>query len=75
MAETRIPVEFKASMEAKVYRVAWDRKPRWIPESAWIWLAKRRFPGTVRCEDLGEIASSDKGTLTVEAAPSLPAKH
>lgn len=49
------------SIQARVFRIAWDRKPWYIPKGMWLALGKKRFPGTGRWENLGEIASTAQG--------------
>jgi len=56
----------KVTMHARVFRIAWDRKPWFVPTSVWLWLGKKRVPGTGRWQDLGEIANSEKGTASAE---------
>lgn len=56
------------SIQARVFRIAWDRKPFFIPRGIWMALGKRRFPGTGRWENLGEIASSDDGSAGIAQA-------
>lgn len=53
------------SIEARVFRIAWDRKPNWIPKGLWLALGKRRIPGTGRWENLGEIAHSRDGSASL----------
>lgn len=60
------PLKTEVQLHAKVFRIAWDKKPFFIPKSVWMFLGKRRFPGTVRMEDVGMIASSKDGTAQVE---------
>lgn len=57
-----------ASITAKVFRIDWHRKPSFIPTAMWLWLGKKRYGFAGHWEHLGEIASSDKGTATVQAA-------
>ncbi len=61
-------VQTKSSIQARVFRIAWDRKPFFIPRGMWLWLGIKRIPGTGRWENLGEIASSDEGTAQVVMA-------
>jgi hypothetical protein len=53
------------SITAKVFRIDWNRKPRLFSDRLWLWLGKRRVPGTGRWEDLGEIASSARGNASI----------
>jgi len=50
------------SIQARVFRIAWDRKPKLVPKSVWLWLGKKRISWTGRWENLGEIANSKDGT-------------
>lgn len=56
------------SIQARVFRIAWDRKPFFIPRGMWMALGKRRFYGTGRWENLGTIASSENGTAELNPA-------
>lgn len=60
----------KVSIQARVFRIAWDRKPSWVPKGVWLWLGKKRVPWTGRWENLGEIASSEKGTASAQISRS-----
>ena len=53
------------SIQARVFRIAWDRKPRLVPTALWLWLGKKRVPFTGRWDNLGQIAHSDEGTAEV----------
>lgn len=55
----------KATMSARVFRIAWDRKPKLIPPGIWLWLGKKRIPYVGRWEDLGQIASTEDGSLLI----------
>jgi hypothetical protein len=50
--------KIKANIQAKVFRIAWDRKPWYIPKGIWLALGKKRFPGTYRIENLGVISTT-----------------
>ena len=65
MSEARVSTEPKVSIQARVFRIAWDRKPGWCPRGIWLWLGKKRIPFTGRWENLGEIATSENGTVTI----------
>ena len=65
MTSTNVAVMQKAVIEARVFRIDWSRKPSWVPTGIWMALGKRRLPFTGRWENLGEIASSEKGTVTM----------
>lgn len=56
----------KVIIQARVFRIAWDRKPSWVPYGIWLWLGKKRVSFTGRWENLGEIANSENGTATIE---------
>lgn len=56
------------SIQARVFRIAWDRKPFFIPRGIWMALGRRRFPGTGRWENLGTIADSERGTAELRSA-------
>lgn len=55
------------SIQARVFRIAWDRKPWFIHRSVWLWLGKRRVSWTGRWENLGEIANSRDGTAEMRS--------
>lgn len=61
-----VEAKTQISIEARVFRIAWDRKPNWISQRIWLALGKRRFPGTGRWENLGEIASSKDGSASLQ---------
>lgn len=74
-AETR--TEPKVEIQARVFRIAWDRKPNIVPTKVWMWLGKKRVPFTGRWENLGTIARSEDGTARIvpkEEAPKAPAR-
>jgi hypothetical protein len=56
------------SIQARVFRIAWDRKPFFIPKGLWMALGRRRIPGTGRWENLGTIATSENGTAGIARA-------
>jgi len=68
MATTQVQAQPQIQMKARVFRIAWDRRPFWIPKGVWLWLGKKRVPGTGRWEDHGVVAKSEDGTLRVEQA-------
>ena len=45
----------KISIQAKVYRINWERKPRFISKSLWLYLGKKRLPFVGKWENLGKI--------------------
>jgi len=53
------------SIQARVFRISWDKKPGWIPRMVWLWLGKKRISWTGRWENLGEIANSQNGTAEI----------
>lgn len=61
-------VEAQVALSAKISRVAWDRKPSFIPASWWLFLKRMKVPGTYRVEDLGQIAHSRDGSVTLQDA-------
>lgn len=69
MSEASAETKAKVSIQARVFRIAWDRKPKFISQAIWLWLGKRRIWYTGRWENLGEIASSEKGTAAAEFVP------
>lgn len=54
-----------AVITARVFR-ARQEKPRFIPTRLWRYAQARRWPGTGRWENRGVIASTEKGTVTIE---------
>lgn len=58
----------KISIEARVFRIAWDRRPSWVPTGVWLFLGKRRVPFTGRWENLGQVATSENGTAEMTGA-------
>ncbi len=65
-----VEAKTQISIEARVFRIAWDRKPSFISKGIWLALGKRRFPGTGRWENLGEIASSRDGSASMQPITS-----
>lgn len=65
MSEASSKTEPKVTIQARVFRIAWDRKPGYCPKGLWLWLGKKRIPFTGRWENLGVIASSEDGTATI----------
>ena len=63
-----IHAKTNVSIQARVFRIAWDRKPFFIPKGLWMALGRRRVPGTGRWENLGEIASSREGSASAARA-------
>lgn len=61
--------EPQVEIQARVFRIAWDRKPNWCSKGLWMWLGKKRIPGTGRWENLGTIASSAQGTASANFVP------
>lgn len=55
-----------ATLSAKVFRINWEKRPRLVPKSMWLWMGKKRFPFTGKWENLGVIASQDEGTLEIK---------
>lgn len=45
----------KISIQAKVYRINWERKPKFINKNVWLWLGKRHAPFVGKWEDLGKL--------------------
>lgn len=56
------------TIQARVFRIAWDRRPSWVPKALWLWLGKKRVGFTGRWENLGIVASSDEGTASIAPA-------
>lgn len=54
----------RIGLSAKIARVNWANKPRFIPPALWIFLKRCKVPGTYYVQDLGEIANSDDGSVT-----------
>lgn len=69
MSEAQVTTEPKVEIKARVWRIAWDRKPKHFPDRVWLWLGKRRILFTGRWENLGVIASSEMGTASAEFTP------
>lgn len=69
MSEASAKTEPKVTIQARVFRIAWDRRPSWVPKGVWMWLGKRRVSFTGRWENLGIIASSEDGTVTMRPTP------
>lgn len=63
-----LTAQANVSIQARVFRIAWDRKPFFIPRGIWMALGRRRFIGTGRWENLGTIASSENGTAELNPA-------
>lgn len=58
------------SIEARVHRINWDRRPTWISKGIWLWLGSRRIWGTGDWENLGQIASSKDGSASLQPITS-----
>jgi len=58
----------KVSIQARVFRIDWAKRPGWMPKALFLFLAKRQVQWTGRWENLGEIASSERGTASVQFA-------
>lgn len=70
MSDSTVETKPKVEIKARVWRIAWDRKPKKCPEEVWRWLGKKRIPFTGRWENLGVIASSEMGTASAELTRS-----
>lgn len=53
------------TIKAKVFRIDWNRRPKWISESLWLWMGKRRWAFTGHWEDHGVIATSEDGSASL----------
>lgn len=63
-----LTAQANVSIQARVFRIAWDRRPFFIPKGVWMALGRKRFMFTGRWENLGTIASSEEGTAELRQA-------
>jgi len=60
----------RVSISAKVFRIDWNRRPKWISESMWLAMGRRRIFFTGHWEDHGVIATSEDGSASIEPISS-----
>lgn len=60
---TNVTAQYKAEIQARVFRVR--SKPTWFPRSIWNILSKYNTRLTHRTENLGTVASTKEGNITI----------